>query len=89
MRTRELLDALFDWSITNHGKPINQAFLRERLRNVISPAADGTPGSERWGSRNNRERDYGRVRFEDAWARYLSSPAPQIIRPTRSIRPRH
>ena len=80
LRTRELLDLLladdeFDWATANRGKAINDAFLRERLRNVISPAADGTPGSERWGSRNNKERGYSRVRFEDAWARYLPSPA--------------
>ena len=82
MRTRELLDFLLaddehDWATANRGKPINEAFLRERLRNVIAPAADGKPGSERWGSRNNKERGYSRSRFEDAWARYLSSSTHQ------------
>jgi Protein of unknown function (DUF3631) len=81
LRTREILDFLladdeYDWGIANNWKPINEAFLRERLRGVIAPAADGRPGSERWGSRNNKERGYSRARFEDAWARYLSPAAP-------------
>jgi uncharacterized protein DUF3631/Toprim domain-containing protein len=81
LRTRELLDVLlasdeFDFTAANRGKPINDAWLRERLRDVITRAEDGKPGSERWGSGNNKERGYSRGRFEDAWARYLpSSPA--------------
>jgi putative DNA primase/helicase len=82
IRTRELLDCLLaddehDWTVANRGKPINDAWLRERLRNVITPATDGKPGSERWGTGNNKERGYSRSRFVDAWQRYLSSSSPQ------------
>jgi hypothetical protein len=81
--TRELPDALlvddeFDWSTTTG---------TNRIYYVISPASEGTPASKRWGSRKI-EKGVTAVRFEENWARYLSSPAPRIIRPTRSIRPR-
>ena len=82
LRTASLLDFLLaddehDWGTANRGKAINEAWLRERLRDVISPAADGKPGSERWGSGNNKERGYSRSRFLDAWQRYLPSSSSQ------------
>lgn len=82
LRTKGLLDFLLaddehDWGTANRGKGINEAWLRERLRDVISPAADGKPGSERWGSGNNKERGYSRSRFLDAWQRYLPSSSSQ------------
>ncbi len=82
LRTKGLLDFLLaddehDWGTANRGKGINEAWLRERLRDVISPAADGKPGSERWGSGNNKERGYSRGRFLDAWQRYLPSSSFQ------------
>jgi putative DNA primase/helicase len=91
LRTRELLDILladdeYDWGVANRGEPINDAWLRERLRNVIAPAADGKPGSERWGSRDNKERGYSRRRFEDAWARYLR---PFETTPNHPAHPAH
>ena len=51
--TRELINSLladdeYDWAAANKGRPINEAWLRERLRNVITPDAKGKPGSERW-----------------------------------------
>jgi hypothetical protein len=66
-----LADDEYDWAAANKGRPINEAWLRERLRNVITPDAKGKPGSERWGQRTKEVRGYSRRRFEDAWARYL------------------
>jgi hypothetical protein len=76
--TRELIDALLaddehDWAAANKGRPINEAWLRERLRGVITCRDDGKPGSERWGPRTKEVRGYSRRRFEDPWARYLFS----------------
>jgi hypothetical protein len=92
LRTREILDFLladdeYDWGVANNGKPINEAFLRERLRNVIALAADGRPGSERWGSRTNKERGYSRARFDDAWARYLPSLKDTSDHPAHPVHP--
>jgi putative DNA primase/helicase len=77
--TRELIDSLladdeYDWAAANKGRPINEAWLREHLRNVITPDAKGKPGSERWGPRTKEVRGYSRRRFGDAWARYLYPP---------------
>jgi putative DNA primase/helicase len=92
LRTRELLDCLLaddehDWGVANRGKPVNDAWLRERLRGVIAPAADGKTGSERWGSGNNKERGYGRARFDDAWARYLPLSKDTQDHPVHSAHP--
>ena len=46
--TRELIDSLladdeYDWAAANKGRPINEAWLRERLRDVITPDAKASP----------------------------------------------
>jgi hypothetical protein len=80
-----LADDEHDWAIANNGRAVNEAWLRERLRNVIAPTADGRPGSERWGGGNNKERGYSRHRFIDAWQRYLSLTAQNY--PAHAVHP--
>ena len=85
--TRALIDALLaddecDWTTANRGRPINEAWLRERFRNVIAPAANGKTGSEEWRSERSHERGYSRSRFEDAWDRYFPK-TPKSTRDTR------
>jgi Protein of unknown function (DUF3631) len=91
LATRAMLDFLLaddehDWTTANSGRPINDAFLRERLRGVIAPAADGKPGSEQWRSGRVRERGYSSSRFLDAWQRYLPSKSPKTTRDTGDTR---
>jgi hypothetical protein len=88
--THEIIDALladdaYDWSIANHGKPINEAWLRERLRGVIAVGPNNEPGSERWGSGNNKVRGYTRGRFDEAWGRYT----PYLFSPKQPAQAAH
>jgi hypothetical protein len=69
-----LQDAGEEWNRANRGRAINAYFLREKLRNLLSPA-----GTRDWetGSRSDRRqhhRGYERYQFTDVWSRYLGTP---------------
>jgi hypothetical protein len=75
LATGELIDALCEdeengWQEANHGKRINEYWLRENLRGLIDP-----PGSLRWREGSDESdpkiRGYALFQFNDAVLRYL------------------
>jgi hypothetical protein len=95
LRTRELLDTLladdeFDWGTANRGKPINDAWLRERLRGVSHQQPMGGPAASAGARTTTRSAgtavSVSRTPGADT---YPLSKRPQITRPIRPTRPRH
>lgn len=90
LKTKEIIDALLadeehDWQTASRGRPVNEAWLRERLRGVIAAGPDGKAGSEKWRAGKFTERGYTKSRFVEAWARYL----PHTSSPKHPPQPEH
>ena len=67
-----LTDETGEWSTANKGRPINAAWLRDRLHDVVERANPrNNESTTRWYANNVRQRGYLRPQFEDAFARYL------------------
>jgi putative DNA primase/helicase len=101
LRSKTLIGALLadpedDWGAANRGRVITEAWLRDRLRGLLSP-----PGSQQWhhGSPREHVNGYLRLQFLDAWRRYtpaqsaeetpFSAPSTDPVQPVHSVHPVH
>jgi putative DNA primase/helicase len=74
MSTRELVDGLralpepsLDWDRAYRGQPINEYFLRARLKGLVEVPVNG----RRWRDGERMIRGYRKSHFDDAFSRYL------------------